>query len=267
MARRSPARSSRPRSTTAYAWWVNDTYWLLMPYKMRDPGVTLAMAGRETKGGDSWDKVLLTFDDVGLTPKDRYWVFVNAKTGLVDRWEFVLKGEKTPPVPFEWKGWKAVREDPARRRPREPQGRYPHLLPGPRRAGLRAGRGVREALRGGDAPDPMTVEKEYRDESGDADARGGRRRAPASSSSSSGRRGAASAAPSHRGWRSCSTPTREIRHVKVEDGPGRPLGRSFQVKLWPSLVFLRDGKVVRQLARPTHAELDEAFRDLAGGEA
>ena len=90
----------------AYSWWVNDTYWLLMPYKMRDPGVTLAMAGRETKGGDSWDKVLLTFADVGLTPKDRYWVFVNAKTGLVDRWEFVLKGEKTPPEPFEWKGWK-----------------------------------------------------------------------------------------------------------------------------------------------------------------
>ena len=92
---------------TAYGWWVNDTYWLLMPYKMRDPGVTLALAGRETKGADSWDKVLLTFDNVGLTPKDRYWVFVNTKTGLVDRWEFVLKGEKTPPATFEWKGWKA----------------------------------------------------------------------------------------------------------------------------------------------------------------
>jgi len=92
---------------TGYAWWVNDTYWLVMPYKMRDPGVTLTMAGRETKGADSWDKVLLTFDGVGLTPKDRYWVFVNAKTGLVDRWEFVLKGEKAPPAPFEWKGWKA----------------------------------------------------------------------------------------------------------------------------------------------------------------
>lgn len=91
---------------TAYAWWVNDMYWLLMPYKMRDPGVTLAMAGHEEKGADSWDRVLLTFDNVGLTPKDKYWVYVNTKTGLVDRWEFVLKGEKTPPVPFEWKGWK-----------------------------------------------------------------------------------------------------------------------------------------------------------------
>lgn len=55
----------------------------------------------------------------------------------------------------------------------------------------------------------------------------------------------------------------EVRHVKVEDGPGRPLGRSFHVKLWPNLVFLRDGQVVRQLARPSPAELEQAFRDVA----
>jgi thioredoxin 1 len=54
----------------------------------------------------------------------------------------------------------------------------------------------------------------------------------------------------------------QVRHVKVEDGPGRPLGRSFKVRLWPSLVFLRDGRVVRQLARPGHEQLDEAFREL-----
>ncbi len=54
----------------------------------------------------------------------------------------------------------------------------------------------------------------------------------------------------------------EVTHVKVEDGPGRALGRSFQVRLWPNLVFLRDGRVVRQLARPSYAQLDEAFREL-----
>lgn len=54
----------------------------------------------------------------------------------------------------------------------------------------------------------------------------------------------------------------EVRHLKVEDGPGRKLGRSFGVKLWPSLVFLKDGAVVRQLARPGDAELDEAFEAL-----
>jgi hypothetical protein len=89
-----------------YAWWVNDTYWLLMPYKMRDPGVVLTYAGQEKKGGETWDTVRLTFEGVGLTPKDRYWVHVNAKTGLVDRWEFVLNGEKAAPTPFEWKGWR-----------------------------------------------------------------------------------------------------------------------------------------------------------------
>ena len=54
----------------------------------------------------------------------------------------------------------------------------------------------------------------------------------------------------------------EVKHVKVEDGPGRPLGRSFQVRLWPSFVFLRDGTVVRQLARPSHASLEEAMSAL-----
>jgi thioredoxin 1 len=54
----------------------------------------------------------------------------------------------------------------------------------------------------------------------------------------------------------------QVRHIKVEDGPGRPLGRSFKVKLWPSLVFLRDGQLVRQLARPGYEQLDEAFRAL-----
>jgi len=56
----------------------------------------------------------------------------------------------------------------------------------------------------------------------------------------------------------------QVRHVKVEDGPGQPLGRSFRVKLWPNLVFLKDGAVIRQLARPSDAELREAFAALTG---
>ena len=44
-----------------------------------------------------------------------------------------------------------------------------------------------------------------------------------------------------------------VRHVRVEDGPGRPLGRSFQVKLWPTLILLRDGQVVNRLVRPSEA--------------
>lgn len=46
----------------------------------------------------------------------------------------------------------------------------------------------------------------------------------------------------------------DIRHLKVEDGPGRPLGRSFRVKLWPTLVFLRDGQEVARVVRPSDAQ-------------
>ena len=45
-----------------------------------------------------------------------------------------------------------------------------------------------------------------------------------------------------------------VQHLKVEDGPGRALGRSFKVKLWPTLVFLADGKEVARLVRPTQGD-------------
>jgi hypothetical protein len=89
----------------AYAIWVNDTYWLLMPYKMRDPGVILALDGEEKEGNETRDKVVLTFNGVGLTPKDKYWAYVNRDTGLVDKWEYILKGSPGPATPFLWKNW------------------------------------------------------------------------------------------------------------------------------------------------------------------
>jgi len=56
-----------------------------------------------------------------------------------------------------------------------------------------------------------------------------------------------------------------VRHLKVEDGPGRPLGRSFRVKLWPTLVFLRDGQEVARLVRPTDVEsIADAVSTIAG---
>lgn len=54
-----------------------------------------------------------------------------------------------------------------------------------------------------------------------------------------------------------------IRHIKVEDGPGRPLGRSFRVKLWPTLVFLREGKEIARLVRPADsAAIEQALAQL-----
>jgi len=56
----------------------------------------------------------------------------------------------------------------------------------------------------------------------------------------------------------------EVQHLRIEDGPGKPLGRSFRVKLWPTLAFLRDGAVVALLVRPREGEVIEAFAALAG---
>ena len=55
-----------------------------------------------------------------------------------------------------------------------------------------------------------------------------------------------------------------IRHVKVEDGSGLPLGRSFSVKLWPTLVFLRDGQEQARLVRPRDSRaIAEHLNDIA----
>lgn len=52
----------------------------------------------------------------------------------------------------------------------------------------------------------------------------------------------------------------EIGHLRVEDGPGRRLGRSFRVKLWPTLVFMNRGAEVARLVRPAAIqEIDEAI--------
>lgn len=54
-----------------------------------------------------------------------------------------------------------------------------------------------------------------------------------------------------------------IRHLKVEDGPGRPLGRAFRIKLWPTLVFLRDGQEVARSVRPTNlASIQDGLRRI-----
>ena len=55
----------------------------------------------------------------------------------------------------------------------------------------------------------------------------------------------------------------DITHVKVEDGPGQRLGRTFGVKLWPTLVFLKDGQEVARLVRPQGGqELQDAVESV-----
>lgn len=52
------------------------------------------------------------------------------------------------------------------------------------------------------------------------------------------------------------------QHLKVEDGPGRALGRSYRVKHWPTLLVLRDGQEVARVVRPT--AMQDVLAALAG---
>lgn len=91
----------------AYGAWVNDTYWLLMPMKLLDPGVHLAYEGTESVDGREHDVLLLTFGEVGLTPGDRYWAYVDRESDLMTRWAYRLQSqaEDAEPTVWEWQGW------------------------------------------------------------------------------------------------------------------------------------------------------------------
>lgn len=56
-----------------------------------------------------------------------------------------------------------------------------------------------------------------------------------------------------------------VQHIKIEDGPGRRLGRSFRVKLWPTLVFMKNSQEISRLVRPGDAgTIVEAIKQITG---
>ncbi|ANM28705.1 hypothetical protein [Moorena bouillonii] len=92
--------------------WVNDSYWLIMPFKLLDPGVTLKYAGeQEMEDGRASDVLELTFDSVGYTPQNRYHVFVAKDTGLVEQWSFFANAaDEEPGYTLPWTGWQTFGE-------------------------------------------------------------------------------------------------------------------------------------------------------------
>lgn len=93
----------------AYGAFINDTYWLLMPFKWRDPGVHLAYEGRQTlDDGREYAVVHLTFElDLGVT-NDEYWAYVDPETGLMDAWRYHLQNQEEPGAVIRWEGWRPV---------------------------------------------------------------------------------------------------------------------------------------------------------------
>ena len=85
--------------------WINDSYWFLMPYKLREPGVSLEYDGDTLIAGTTFDRLALSFENVGETPGDHYWVFVNRANHRVERWDMVLQDDAPPARSYTWEGW------------------------------------------------------------------------------------------------------------------------------------------------------------------
>jgi hypothetical protein len=69
--------------------WINDSYWLVMPFKLKDSGVTLKYLGEDTlMDGKPCNLLELTFDNVGDTPQNKYEVYVDLADNLVKQWAY-----------------------------------------------------------------------------------------------------------------------------------------------------------------------------------
>ena len=88
---RTPAQDDD--SKAAYARWVNDSYWLLAPLKVLDPGVKLTYEGPKDCGGAQCETLRLSFEQVGLTPGDQYVLYIDPETKLLRAWDYVAKPE------------------------------------------------------------------------------------------------------------------------------------------------------------------------------
>ena len=99
--------SLRKKLQNAYAKWINDSYWMFMPYKLRDPGVNLRYMGEGvTLEGDSAEILQLTFENVGLTPENKYHIYVDRKSNLVIQFDyFEYATNDKPTIQRPWKNW------------------------------------------------------------------------------------------------------------------------------------------------------------------
>jgi hypothetical protein len=78
-------------SKAAYGRWVNDSYWLLAPLKIRDHGVHLKAEGMKEAEGANCETLRLSFDKIGLTPDDQYVLYIDPRTKLVRAWDYIPK--------------------------------------------------------------------------------------------------------------------------------------------------------------------------------
>lgn len=87
--------------------WINDSYWLVLPFKLKDSGVTLKYVGEEnTLEGNPADLLQLTYQNVGKTPNNKYLVYVDKTTRLISQWDFYTNAtDEEPRFQLPWKDY------------------------------------------------------------------------------------------------------------------------------------------------------------------
>jgi hypothetical protein len=87
--------------------WINDSYWLVMPFKLKDSGVTLKYIGEKEVDDKMTDQLQLTFENVGETPQHKYNVYVDRTSKLVCQWDYFSHfDEEKPRFTTPWKDYK-----------------------------------------------------------------------------------------------------------------------------------------------------------------
>jgi hypothetical protein len=92
----------------AYGRYINDTYWMLAPTKVFDEGVTRTLMPDSSDGTN--DVIRLSFQEVGLTPGDQYWLYVDRESGKLQQWAFILQNNQTGIASyFDWTDYKELK--------------------------------------------------------------------------------------------------------------------------------------------------------------
>jgi len=87
--------------------WVNDAYWLVFPFKFKDPGVHLTYVGKDTTNvGETAEVIQLTFNEVGFTPQNKYYAYINPDNYLISQWDYFSNAaDSVPSISGIWSGY------------------------------------------------------------------------------------------------------------------------------------------------------------------
>lgn len=88
--------------------WINDSYWLVMPFKLKDSGVTLRYLGQDTTQlGEAAEVLQLTFEDIGKTPENKYHVLVDPASYHVVEWRYFSQAsDEQPAIVTPWRDYR-----------------------------------------------------------------------------------------------------------------------------------------------------------------